>query len=323
MRLSPALLALTLASAAHASINLEARRLAFDRPSYAPTDAAQLTLTYRPTGSATTLKDVRVDVEVRSNPSQRAAFRIREIVVPQGDREFVMPLDLSKLSLRDGTYDVTATIDGNDAFGESYEDDNDVSTTLVIASPGRTTTTTTTTGTTTSDTTRSGARSIAPTTQRVVASTTCSMLEREWSSPAEVGFHPGYGTATLVVNFDHPMTLLRSGERVRRATLRIVGDVVGRPFTELGALQATIRTKASSSSRCASVPDAKLTMTSFDGDAEIDLSRAMDDADTLPLDCAQGLQAILSFPEPRTDPPGGSLIRLAPQGATLEVEIGR
>ena len=323
MRLTASLLGLLLtASAAHAAVNLEARRLAFDRAEYAPTDAADLALTYRPTGSSTTLRDVRVDVEIRSNPVTRAAYRIREVAVPQGDREFHMAIDLGKLGLRDGTYDVVAEIDGNDAFGESYEDDNDARTTLVIASrPTSSGSSSTSTSTTT--TTREGSRSMAPLSTRVVAQTTCSAFEREWTSPAEVGYHPGYGQATLALEFDHPATLARSGERIRRAALRLVGDVAGRPFTELGALQAVVRTRAASRSGCAALPDVTLTQASFDGDSDIDLSRAMRDAETVPFDCAQKLQIILSFPQARTSMTAGSLLRLAPNGATLEVEVGR
>lgn len=316
LRLALATLAVAAASSAAAAINLEATRLAFEKSAHAPGDAANLILTYRPTGSTGTLRDVRVDIEIGTNPVSRLAYRIREISVPQGDREFHMSLDLSKLGLRDGNYSVSATIDGNDMFGESNERDNTARTTLVVAS--RASTPTAPSGTTT----RAGVRALAPANTRVIAQTTCSAFEREWSSPAEIGFHPGFGQASVVLDFEHPMTLLRSGERVRRASLRIVGDVAGRPFSELGALQATLRTRGSSS-RCPSIPEVKLTQIDFDGDVEIDISRAMRDAESLTDDCARDLQVVLSFPQPRTEPREGSLLRLAPQGATLEVEIGR
>lgn len=301
-----------------AAMNLEARRLGFAASTHAPGDAASLVLTYLPTGSPGTLRDVRVDVEIGTNPVTKVAYRIREITIPQGDREFHMGIDLAKLGIREGTYDVVAIIDGNDAFPESNESDNRARASLVVVAPrtGSTAPPAPVTGS-------AAARALAPTSARVVAQTTCSLFEREWSAPEEIGYHPGYGQASLVLEFDHPMSLLRTGERVRSASLRLVGDVAGRPFAELGALQVTARTKGARSSRCPSLPDARMTQVDFDGDVSIDLARALRDAETVAPECAETLQVILSFPETRTPPREVALVRLAPRGASVEVEIGR
>lgn len=303
-----------LATSASARVDLSATRLAFEKPdaTYSRSDTANLVLSYRPSGDPIVLRDVRVDVEIRTSPVTRVPYRIREIDVSRGDREFVMPLDLTALGVRDGTYVVTATIDGNDAFGETDEDNNQARTSVTVGRPP-----------VASAPAPSAAQSIRPTSAHVIAATTCSAFERQWSSPLEVGWHPGYGHASVVLAFAHPVGLLRSGETVRSAALVLQGDMVGRPMTELGSLGATVRTKAVRGAACSRLRDAQLTLTTFDGSGRLDLTRAMRDAEALTDDCAATLEIVLSFPESRLEPEGGSLLRLAADGATLDVETAR
>lgn len=322
-RLAFLALALSLATAAEARLDLEARRLAFDRPdgTYAASDVASLALTYRPSGDAGTLSDVRVEVEIRTSPVTRLPYRVRQIAVPQGDREFVMPVDFSKLGIAPGTYAVVATIDGNDSFPEEDENNNQARTTLTIASRASSGQSQTTQPPASS--TSAAAQSLRPRSSRVVAQTTCSAFEREWASPLEVGWHPGYGAATLALEFDHPLTVPRMGERVVRAVLRLKGDVQGRPFADLGALQVVVRTKASRGARCGMAAETKLSLADFDGDESLDLTRSVRDAEDLSPECAAAMQVTLSFPATQLEPQGAAMIRLAAQGATLEVETGR
>lgn len=313
-------LALAPAPAALAGVDLEARRLGFDRAdaTYGPTDPAELVLTYRPAGDRLTARDVRVGVEIGTSPATRIAYRIREVVFPQGDREFRMPLDLARLNAQDGTFAVIVTIDSDELVRETDETNNQARTRLTIARRGAPT------GPTSTSAPSSAARVLEPRSQRVVAQTTCSMFEREWSSPAELGWHPGYGMASLVLEFDHPLAAVaRTGNRIVAAALVLKGESVGRPFAELGAAQAIIRTKAEQGARCGSAVETRATLGNLDGRAEIDLLRAVRDAERLAPECAARLQVILSFPESPAEPRGGAFVRLDPQGAVVEYETGR
>src|SRR5687768_11894352 len=109
---------LSLPAAAAAAVNLEATRLAFSRAdaTYSADETADLVLSHRNEGSATTLRDLMVQVEVRTTPPQRQRFRLRELVVPQGTREFHMPFALK--GIPSGTHSVVAWIDSDQAIRE-------------------------------------------------------------------------------------------------------------------------------------------------------------------------------------------------------------
>jgi hypothetical protein len=317
--LAPAL-ALSLASAASAAVNLEASRLESDRETYLATDRAELVLSYRTSGSPSLLRDVRVGVEVRGVTNGKLTFRLREAEVPQTLHEFVMPVDLSRMELSPGTYTLVATIDADDAIRETDEDDNDARTTLVISRSGSGAPLPPATGTTRPP---SASQRMRPTTSKTMSVSTCSVLEREWSSPLEAGYHPGFGAATVLLRFDHPVRDLRTGESLARLRLVFDADTVGSdPASALGALEVRARALPARDARCTEASPRRVSASTFRDSASIDLTVVGDD-DRLPLECADRLEVVLAYPDRVPSGGGAALLRIDPASVGLEVEVSR
>jgi len=330
MRLLLSALAASLALPASASVDLRARRLTFDHSDgvYAAADRATVTLAYEATGSEGTLTEVFLRVEIGTNPPTRITYIMNEVRVPSGPREFVMKVDLLDRKVPEGTFDVTATIDSKDLVRETDEQNNAATTTLIVGRPAPSRPPASTAPpapppSSSSSSSSGGAKRLAPREARSVSQTTCSALERAWRAPLEAGFHPGYGTSTVTMAFDHPLTVPRSGERIRRSRLVIAGSVQGTPFETLGPLDVTLRSLGGRDARCAPPKDIRSTANAIDGSMSIDLGNLVHDAEALAWECAERMQVVLSFPTPRTPPSDAALVILDESRTGIDVEVER
>jgi hypothetical protein len=323
MRLMLAALAASLALPASASVDLKARRLTFDHSDgvYAAADRATVTLAYEATGSEGTLTEVFLRIEIGTDPATRITYIMNEVRVPSGPREFVMKVDLLDRHVPEGTFDVTATLDSKDLVRESDEQNNSAHATLVVGRPSSSRPPSSTAPPASTSTSTAGARRLAPREARTVSQTTCSALERAWRAPLEVGFHPGYGTASVSLGFDHPLSVPRTGERIRRSRLVIAGTVQGTPFDALGPLDVTMRSLGGRDASCATPRDVRSSATALDGSLSIDLANLVRDAESLPWECAARLQVVLSFPTTRTEPSDAELVIIDESRTGIDVEI--
>jgi hypothetical protein len=303
-------LVLLAASAPAAPVDIEALRAFFEDGDRTrrPDESVDLVLAYRTFGGPATLTDVRVEVRVepRSGEPKRQLFRLREAVVPQSEHRFHVALDLASLRLEAGEHRVTMKVDSDDRFAETIETNNVASTRLVVATAPA----------------AASVRVLRPESVRVVAVRPGSPFEREWTSPLEVGQHPGYGLAAAVLRFEHP---LRDEDRhPSRVTLRLRGSEVGDPFAELGRLQAHVRALPAPGASCG-VSDATPVLVRWDGEsASVDLTSlvAQDERTTSRQSCDDRLEVVLAFEErPATRPARGNLLRLDETASALEVEL--
>jgi hypothetical protein len=273
LRILSSVVALALAAASTASagrVDLEALRLFLDREDalYRIDEEATLTLAYEVHGDPGELKNILVDVVLQQGgQGVNLRFRLKKAKVPQVEHHFHMPLDLEKLRLSPGSYQVTARLDSKEDVREMNEANNSASTTLALRSPA----------------TRVAAgppretHRIPPEQVMTVDLGEGGEEGRSWEFPLEVGFHPAYEWSAAVLRFPNPARLVGPGEEVAWMTLELAAETIGRPFEELAPLEAWIRPVpshllADPDDLCRPLKPARVPIPAFEGRTEVELA---------------------------------------------------